>query len=338
MRISVVLMLGLFAAGCSTTETDNNTYHIPTAVHTRITFEPLDRDQAQHYLQAERQNYKVYTDPMFERKAGLERGRDERYEELRAEFPECTRQRHCMQHVSMGDVKKFERYNDITKEINAYDVQLVELDTALRDWKARLELRTRAILNRFLVHEVMQLPTYEKHFQGILPYSLEHFESRRQLSLDLLRYAPNGERLEPQFLGDYDFRMLGRPVDEAAVVATFEVYLAPPLNELDQPTRYVVSMLINTHQLDLRFYDKDFLRAWSDKFIEPFQKELKLEAYCGVYSIAGNTLAPRLDLSRVKDCAPYRAEMRSLDATRFPDRFSPDRWLVPLAYYPMGKR
>lgn len=322
--------------GCSTVADDRVNMHLPSAIHTRITFEPLDREQAQRYLEAERQLYKQNTDPMVERRQAVARGREERYAEIRREFPECDRQTHCMAHVSKGDVKKFERYNDLTKEINAYDTELVELDTAIRDWKTRLELRTRAILNRFVVHEVLQLPSVERHFQGIQPYSLESFETRRQASLSLMRFAPTDD-LRPELLGDYDFRMLGRPVDEAAVIATFEVYLMPPLNDQKQPTRYLVSMLVNTHQLDLRFYDKDFLRPWAEKLVEPFQNALRQEAFCGLYSIAGETLAPRLELSRPKRCAEQRSLMRSLDAVKFPDRFTPDRWLLPIGYFPMER-
>ncbi len=48
-----------------------------------------------------------------------------------------------MQHVSRGDVKKFERYNELTKEIHAYDRQLIEIERALAEWKYRLDVRTR---------------------------------------------------------------------------------------------------------------------------------------------------------------------------------------------------
>ena len=195
--------------------------------------------------------------------------------------------------------------------------------------------RSRAILNRFLVYEVLQLPKFEPRFQGILAHSLESFETRRQVSVNLLRYAPSP--LDPRFLGDYDFRMLGKPVDEGAVIASFDVYLATPRNDFQQPTRYVVSMLINTHQMDLRFYDRDFLRAWAELLIEPYQKRLKEEAYCGIYAVAGDTLAPRMDISRPKICAELRSSMRNLDAARFPDRFPPDRWLLPISYYPFEK-
>ena len=334
MRILCFLALAVLYS-CASVDTDRTTLSMPTLIHTRVTFEPLDRNQAQRYLESERHSYKVHTAPMVERKEGLERGREERFTEIRGEFPECDRQRHCMAHVSMGDVKRFERFSDLTKEINKYDTELVEIDTALRDWQSRLDLRSRAIINRFVVHEVLQLPTVERRFQGVQVYSLESFETRKQAAVNLMRYAP--KEVQPELLGDFDFRMLGRPIDEAAVIATFDVYLMPPLNDFAQPTRYVVTMLVNTHQLDLRFYDKDFLRPWAAKFVEPYQTELKQQAYCGVYSVAGETLAPRLDILRPRHCAEQRALMRSLDAARFPDRFAPDQWMLPLAYYPMGR-
>ena len=335
VRFSRVLSSFLLLASCTTMEADRTTLSLPKAVHTRVTFEPLDREQAQRYLLGEKQSFKVHTQPMTERRESLARGREERYAEIRREFPECGRQRHCLQHISTGDVKKFERYNDLTKELNKYDSEIIEIDTALRDWQNRLELRSRAILNRFLVHEVLQMPSVEPHLQGVLVYSLESFETRRQVGVNLMRYS--SEELEPQLLGDYDFRMLGRPVDEAAVIATFEIYLTTPRNDFNQPTRYVVTMLVNTHQLDLRFYDKDFLRPWAAKFVEAYQPTLRTEAYCGLYSIAGQTLAPRMGSQQARRCAEVRTEMRNTDAAKFPDRFTPDRWLLPLGYYPLGK-
>jgi hypothetical protein len=334
MRACVFAVLALAGlSSCASVDTDRTTLALPVAIHTEVTFEPLDRNQAEAYLAAERHTYKQYTDPMIERRDGLARGREERYADIEREFPECGRQRHCLSHLSLGNVKRFERFNDLVKEINRYDKELIEIDVALRDWKARLELRSRAILNRFLVHEVLQLPRYEPRLQGVLVHSLESFETRRQTALNLMRFA--GSDLEPRFLGDYDFRMLGRPVDEGAVIATFDVYLATPPGDFQQPTRYVVSFLVNTYQMDLRFYDKDFLRAWAGKFVEPYQNALREEAFCGVYSLAGDTLAPRFEATRPKRCAESRSLMRSLDAAKFADRFPPDRWLLPIAYYPM---
>lgn len=335
-RFTLGLAATLLLTGCATAGNDRTTLSLPNAVHTRVTFEPLDREQAQRYLLAEKQFYKIHTDPMIERRDALARGREERFHEIRREFPECDRQRHCLQHVSQGDVKKFERYNDLTKELNRYDSEILEIDSALRDWQNRLDLRTRAILNRFVVHEVLQIPTVEPRLQSMLVYSLESFETRRQVSLDLMRYG--SEDLEPELLGDFDFRMLGRPVDEAAVIATFDVYLATPRNDSEQPTRYVVTMLVNTHQLDLHFYDKDFLKSWAAKFVEPYQLTLKQAAYCGMYSIAGNTLASRIGGLRPRRCAESRAEMRNSDSEKFLDRFPPDKWMVPLGYFPMNHR
>lgn len=324
----------LLAVGCTTPDIDRTTRAYPRAWNTRITFEPLDREQAQRYLLAEKQSFKVHTAPMVEQRDALMRGREERFTEIRREFPECDRQKHCIAHVSRGDVKKFERYNDLTKEINRYDEQIIEIDTAMRDWESRLDMRSRAIINRFIVHEVLQLPTVEPRLQGVLAYSLESFETRRQLATSLLRYSFD-ENLEPRMLGDYDYRMLGRPIDEGAVIATFEVLLSTPREDFDQPTRYIVSMLMNTHQLDLRYYDKDFLRPWAREFAEPYQPTLKLAAFCGLYSIAGQSLAARIGGLHPRKCADLRAELRDSNASQFPDRFAPDRWMVPLAYLQM---
>jgi hypothetical protein len=339
MRNSFLVCLGGLSAllsACTTVETDRTTLDIPIAIRTQVTFEPLDREKAARYLETERHAFKANTEPMLKEKTALEAGRKERFDEISREFPECGRQRHCTSHLSRGDVKRFERFNDLSKEILEYDRRIVVLEAAIRDWERRLELRSRAILNRFLVHEVLQMPEFEKRFQGVMVYSLESFDTRKQLSYHLLRYGGDAN-LVPAVLGDFNFRMLGRPIDEAAVIATFEVYLMPLFNEPRAPTRYVVTMLVNTFQLDLRNYDKDFMREWATKMSEPFQEALRQEVYCGMYSIASETILPRLAANKQKRCQDARMKMQALFADKFLDRFTPATWMLPLAYYPMAR-
>lgn len=339
MRRLLPIFLLFSLPGCTVTsvESDRTTFNVPVAVRTRVTFEPLSREKAARYMEAERHAFKVGTDPLRERLEGLRAGRKERYDEVEREFPECSKQRHCTSHLSRGSVQRFERYNELSKEVLEYDRRIVELEAAIREWERRLELRTRAIVNRFLVHEVLKLPELETRFQGLLVWSLESFDTRRQASNHLFRYT--GQEMEPLVLGDLDFRMLGLPVDEAAVIATFEVYLYALHNEPLAPTRYVVTMLVNTHQLDLRYYDKDFLREWAGRLAEPFQEQLRQEIYCSIYSIASDTLVPRLDQNRARrlKCGEKRALMRAKQGERFADRFAPGFWLLPLAYYPMAR-
>jgi|GEM_PF-6790011 len=335
-QIPASLALFLLLSACTTVDTDRTTLDMPVAIRTKVTFEPLNRERAERYLETERNTFRVNTEPMKKEKTALEAGRKERYDEISREFPECGRQRHCTSELSRGDVKRFERFNDLSKEILEYDRRIVVLDAAIRDWERRLELRSRAVINRFLVHEVLQLPETEKRFQGLLVYSLESFDSRKQMSYHLLRYGGN-QNLVPAVLGDLNFRMLGRPIDEAAVIATFEVYLMPLYNEPLAPTRYVVTMLVNSFQLDLRYFDKDFMQAWGQKLAEPFQEALRQEVYCGMYSISSDTLLPRLAANRTKRCLGPRERMQAKYTEKFADRFDPASWMLPLAYYPMAR-
>ncbi len=328
-----LLVLTAFSClvGCSVAQTDPNNRAWETVLRTKLTFEPLDRERARAYIESERHAYQKATVGLRERIQGLENGRGERYGQISREFPECDRQKHCLSRLSKGDVKRFERYTELAKEIHTYDAELVELRANLQDWTHRFELRQRAILNRFLVHEVLRLPSIEKRLQGVLVYSLENFATRRQLSQALLASA----NIVPKFYGDYDFRMLGRPVDEAAVIATFEVYLAATPAQPEAPSRYVVSLLVNTHQLDLREYDHDFLKAWGAQLAEPYQKKIQQEVYCGLYSIAGKTLAAQFEALRIRTCGDVRNSMLGLDAQRFADRFAPEKWMLPISYFAM---
>lgn len=328
------ILLGILS-GCTTVETDRSTLALPSAIRTHVTFEPLDRAQANHYISLENHIYKKNADPIREEIAALQGGRKERYDEISREFPECGRQRHCQSQLSRGGVKRFERFNDLSKEILEYDKKLVELEASLGEWGRRRELRTRAILNRFVVHEVLQIPKTETKFQGLLVYSLESFDTRKQMSYHLMRYGGD-EQLVPAVVGDLDFRMFGMPIDEAAVIATFEVYLMPRYNEPRAPTRYIVTMLVNTHQLDLRVYDKDFMREWGNKLAEPFQEALREQVFCGMYSIASQTLLPRLPRGRADRCAEARMRVQPKEGQSFGNRFPPDSWMLPLSYYPMA--
>lgn len=329
----------LLLCGCvaSSVDVDRTTLNVPVAVRTQVTFEPLTREQANRYIQGERHTYQEQTGPVRDRVESLKAGRKERYDEIEREFPECGKQRHCTSHLSRGAVARFERYNELSREILEYDRRIIELEAALAEWDRRLELRTRAIVNRFIVHEVLQIPQTVQKFQSILVWSLESFDTRRQVSYHLFRYV--GQDMVPLVLGDLDFRMTGMPVDEAAVIATFEVYLMPLFNEPLAPTRYVVTMLVNTHQLDLRFYDKDFMRDWATKLAEPFQEQLREEVFCGIFSVAGETLVPRLNQNRARHlkCGDLRMAMQVQKAERFPDRFAPLHWMLPVAYYPMAR-
>lgn len=342
MRLLPLSILSAFLfAGCvsSNVDIDRNTLNVPLAVKTRVTFEPLSREKANRYIEAERHTFRVNTAALKERLEGLVAGRKERYDEVEREFPECSKQRHCTSSLSRGAVQRFERYNELSKEILEYDRRIIELEASLKEWERRLELRTRAIVNRFVVNEVLQVPKAqaETRFQAILVWSLESFDNRRQLSNYLFRYA--GMEMAPLVLGDLDFRMLGEPIDEAAVIASFDVYLHPLYNEPRAPTRYVVTMLVNTHQLDMRYYDKDFLREWGARLAEPFQEQLREEVFCGLYSLASDTLVPRLEQNRARrlKCADKRALMRTKQSGRFADRFAPGIWMLPLAYYPMAR-
>ncbi len=335
----IAVFFGLPLAACSTTnvDLDRTTLNVPMAVRTKVTFEPLSRDKAARYLEAERHTFKVNTDPLRERAEGLKAGRKERYSEVEREFPECSKQRHCTSQLSRGAVERFERYNDLSKEILEYDRRIVEIEAAIKEWERRLELRSRAIINRFIVHETLQIAKTENRFQSILVWSLESFDNRRQLSYHLFRYT--GADMVPLVLGDLDFRMLGLPVDEAAVLATFDVYLMPLYNEPLSPTRYVVTMLVNTHQTDLRYFDKDFMNEWGKKLSEPFQEALREEVFCGLYTISSETLVSRLDQNRARriKCGDKRNLFQAKQAGKFSDRFDPGHWMLPLAYYPMAR-
>ena len=312
MRYLLLLVAGLLA-GCASTETDSSTNSQLAYVRTRVNFAPFTRDERDRQLAHEKQ---VYEQKIVILRENLERAKAERtrrYDEIRHEFAFCYNQKHCISDLSRGDIRRFERYNFLTTSLREHDIKLVELEGAIKDWQRRFEMRNRAINNRYLVHELMLIPNVNPKVGRMLVHSLEAFDSRRTLSDRLLQYSDID--VAGATWGDLEFRMLQRPVDEAAVVATFDVFL--PKTEETPPTRYVISFLVNSYQDDPLYYDQKMLRAWGDLLSEKEQKALRGKVLCGVYGIASETLAPKLDYRKAKPCAAERVRLQNLSATKF---------------------
>lgn len=336
LRGSILACLVILSACAGVPRAEDPTlFSSDVAFNTRLTFEPLAREQAEQYIREEQAYYHTNTDPLKERVAGLERGRAERYKEVYREFPECKHQKHCVGQLSKGSVESFERYNELAKDIHAYDKQLIELNATINEWNYRLTLRERNILNRYVVHQVLQIPNLNSAIQGVLVYSLEGYTSRKQMGQALFRFA--GKDLSPQVIGDLDFRMFRLPVDEGALIAAFEIYMNPNPAYPQAPTRFVVAFLVNARRLDFDLYDEPFFKELGTYLADPVQTKIRIGAYCGLYSIANETLAPRFDNMRPKRCAESRSFIQNTTLNRFLETVTPDSILLPLGYFPMTR-
>jgi len=322
------IWLLLLLAGCTTVENDPTTNYEQPLLRTQIDFQPPDSGERIRLIARETKIFEKKEAELADKQGGLDARREILFDEVSQFFPECKRQRHCLAAVAKGDTKKFERYQEIIKSLNELDRQVVEVDAEIALWKRRYELRVRALYNRYLVHELLQAAAWNPYIRNITAHSLEAFPDRRAIVNRLLQLAdPN---FVPEVVGDLQFRMMNRPVDEAAVLATFDVTLKN--QERGKPSRYFVTFLVNTYQQDPQFYGKEFLREWSRLLSEPGQPELKGQVFCGVYSLAGPTLAPKISIAKAKNCAEPRLRHQAARDDRFDDRFDPSNWLVPLTY------
>jgi hypothetical protein len=323
------LWLLLLLGGCTTVENDPSTNFKIPLLRTQIDFQPPDSGERIRLIARETKIYEKRLAELEDRQGGLDAKREILFQEISQFFPECKRQRHCLAAVAKGTTARFERYQEISKSLVELDRQVVVVDSELALWKRRYELRVRSLYNRYLAHELLRLPDLNPKIRQITAHSLEALPDRRSITYRLLQLAD--PLFVPEVVGDLQFRMMNRPVDQAAILATFDVRLEEKTSG-SAPNRYLVTFLINTYQQDPQFYEKDFLREWSRLLSEPGQAELKRQTFCGIYSLAGPTLAPKLSVAKAKNCAETRLRHETVQEGKFDDRFEPSNWIIPLTF------
>jgi hypothetical protein len=330
----IVLVLALLLAACTTTDNDRSTNFGRLVFDTRVNVEPVDRLERTRLLQLENHRYKLAITPL---RARLKATREERakfYAQIEQEFPECSRQRHCLATISKGQVHRFERYNELTNALRRYDFLIFDLETKIDDVEHDHDVNERRIYNRYLVHEMLAVKEFEPLFQRVMVHSLEAFPNREAISRRLLDFVDRD--VYANQIGDYDFRMMGQPVNEGALVLVLDVLPVRTEARADQE-RFLAAFLVNTHQRDPQFYEQPFLREWTRMFSELSRTTLKREAFCGLYSIAGPTLTVKMQPSKYGACKETRERVQSLRSERFYDRFPGYEWLRPISFVQIAR-
>lgn len=320
------MLLCLMLAGCASVEADRTSFDLTTLARTRVDYSPLNRLDRDRLLEFEKVSLEQNTAPLQKEFDQVSADRLRRYEEIKGKYPDCERQKHCLSALAFGNEKEFERYNDLNRSLQVYDRKLIDLESELRAWKARYDLRSRAIYNRFLAYELLQLGQADKRIVKMAVHSLEAFDTRRALSERLLRSTG----LQPASWGDLNFTMFGQPVDEAATVATFSVSLLKMVDGKTATDDFLVVFLLNARQFDNLEYDKGLLQYWAAKLVEPKQLEFRKFALCSTYAIGGDTLVTRLPAASAEVCAPIRTK---LQAKFRPGQEPAEAWALPLGYF-----
>ena len=328
-KLLFLIPAGLLSAACTTIETDPSVLYTAPLYRTQIDFQPISRESLGIQLQYEQQVYDTRKAPLEDQLGGLAAERAELYARLEPGFADCQHQRHCVDKLARGDAARFERYNQAVRGLHEIDAKAGVIEGQIKTLERRRDLRERALYNRFLVNEILLTKFDHPRIRDVLVHSLEAYPTRRDLSYRLARLSDPD--IVPQLVGDLNFRMMGKPVDEAAVLATFDIQVAPT-EEITEPRRYFVTFLVNTHQRDPLAYSKGFLRTWADRLGEPGLRTLREGVYCGIYSIAGQTLVDKLTLSKVKPCEPVRARNQALREASYLERNDPANWFLPIAF------
>jgi hypothetical protein len=291
-----------------------------------VDYNPLPRGDRDRLIELEKMSLAQNTAPLQKELERVTAERAQHFDEIKGEFPACQKQKHCLSALAFGNEKEFERYNELSRSLQDYDRGIIDLGAEINAWKNRYDLRARAIYNRFLAYELMQLGRADKRIVKIAVHALEAFDSRRTLSERLL----HDTGLQPITWGDLNFGMFGRPVDEAATIATFDISLLKFVDGRTTTDDFTVSFLLNAQDYDKLEYDKGFLQYWAAKLVEPKQLQLRKFALCSIYAIAGPTLVPRLPTAVADTCASLRT---NLQAKYRPGQASAETWVLPLGYF-----
>jgi hypothetical protein len=323
-----LVLTSLLVVSCSTVDTDRGSNNRAILTQTRIDFTPLSRVERDKFLQFEKQNYEANTGPLKQELEKVTAARTERYEHIKGQFPDCEKQKHCLSTLAHGNVKDFERYTALSKSLQEFDIKAIDLMANIKGWEMRYELRARSINNRFLARELLLLPNVDRRIVQLRVHSMEAFDSRKPLSMRLLRLA--GVDTVASIWGDLNFQMFGRPIDEAAVIAAYDVLLAnPDPAKQKEPEHFVVTFLINVQEADQLGYEENFLKYWSGLLAEPMQLAFRQRALCGFYSIAGDTLIGKLAGDKAKICALERSRAQTRPSK---GQYEAEEWILPLGY------
>lgn len=320
--VSVGAMAWLvLASACTTVENDPTTNSAVVLYQTRVDFMPPSRAERVAQIATEDRVLADKEASLEAKMATLHKEREALFEDLAAKFPECRSQKHCLSFLTKGSAKQFEDFREARAVLGKVDAEIGEAESTMALWRRRRDLRVRSIYNRYLVKEVLGAAKMDDRIDQILVHSAEAYPDRQRLSRRLVGLA--GPNIVPTMVGDLDFRMMNKPVDEAAVLLTLDV-------RLRAGDRYLSTLLVNTHQLDPQFYEQSFQQAWAKKFAQP--ELLRRETYCGIHSIASPMLLAKLGPGKAKPCEDRRAAIQALDASRFKEANSPDNWMVPVSY------
>lgn len=309
------------AGACTTVENDPTTNSAVALYQTRVDFMPPSREERISQIAHEDRVFAEKQASLQAKMDTLHKERDALFESLAAQFPECRSQKHCLSFLTKGDTKRFEDFREARTVLGKVDAELGEAEATLEIWRRRRDLRVRSIYNRYLVKEVLGAAKVNPRIAEILVHSAEAFPDRESISRRLVSLA--GPDVVPMLVGDLDFRMMNKPVDEAAVLLTLDV-------RLTSGVRYLSTLLVNTHQLDPQFYERGFQQAWAKKFAEV--EVLRQETYCGIYSIASPLLLAKLGHAKAKPCQDMRETIQALDAARFAEANRPGNWMMPVSY------
>jgi hypothetical protein len=320
------LLFALVLASCTTVENDSSTNSLAPLYRTRVDFMPPSRAEREQQLAYEKEVASRKGQELEDRIDRLSAEREKLYAEIAAKFPECRHQAHCLSDLTRGSAKRFEEYRDARLPLAQLDSEIAEAKARKEKWEGRYALRERAIYNRYLSREMLGVSKVDSRIKEILVHSLEVYPDRYSLSRRILEFG--APQVEPTYLGDLNFQMLGQPVDEAAVLATYRVTTRGSGKERS----YLVTFLVNTHQLDPQAYERGFLEYWAKRLGEPGQPSLRNDIYCGVYAIASPLLLAKIGPAKAKPCASARDKLQALDSHRYLDANRPDAWFLPIAY------
>ena len=329
MKLVWLCLLSLVA--CSrVVDVNHATNELAISYDTTVNAEPLSRAERIRLLDLEAYRHRTSFDALEKKRVLLQAEHDRQFAVIEKEFPECNHQLHCNSDLFRGTIERVTKYNQLISILRQGDFELFEVMRQIKKENARHDLVDRNIYNRFLAHEILDVPQSYPFFNRFMVHSLEVFSNHQEFVNRMLQFSGD---VKPKIRGDLVFTMLGQEIDDAAVFLTLDLIPFFPGSGEQRQRRYLLTVLINSHHLDPQFYEKNFIREWASTLWVADRTRLKKEAYCGFYSIAASTLLDQFSKAQHYQCDELRAILHDKTRIDFVEHMATHEWLLPIAYF-----
>ncbi len=327
-KSALLCFVWLAACSSSAIEQGQANNSLTLAYNTKVNAEPISQSERIRLLDLEAYRHRTAFEPLEKKRIALQAEHDRQFAIIEKEFPACHHQNYCDSDLFHGSFEKVTRYNELVSILRRSDFALFEVEKQIKEENYRHDLVSRNIYNRYLVHEILEIPQKYPFFNRFMVQSFEVFAHKKEFTNRILQFAG---KVQPKIRSDLIFSTFGQEIDDGSVLLTLDIIPFFPGHDITPP-HYLLTVLINTHQLDPQLYEKNFLKDWASSLWTADRSELKKEAYCGFYAIAADSIMNQFSIAQKNACSDLRDLLHGNSRVPFAEHMSTHEWLLPLAY------